>query len=66
MAYTIVLIVADTSTEPVVHLAAKVEAQKNQQRGNQRNEYCYDKSGFIHGISVSQQPGCQRHSHNTV
>jgi hypothetical protein len=37
MAYTIVLSIADTSTEPMVHLAAKVEAQKYQQRGNERN-----------------------------
>jgi hypothetical protein len=31
MAHTIVLTVADTSTEPMGHLAAKVEAEKNQQ-----------------------------------
>jgi hypothetical protein len=38
MAYTIVLTVVDTSTEPMSHLAAKVEAQKNQQSSNKRDQ----------------------------
>jgi hypothetical protein len=38
MAYTIVLTVAGTSTEPMSHLAAKVEAQKNQQSRDKRDQ----------------------------
>jgi len=66
MAYTIVLTVADTSTEPMGHLAAKVEAQKNQQRGNKRDQHRYNKSCFIHGMSISKQSGCSGTGDNIV
>jgi hypothetical protein len=55
VASTIVLIDTDTSTEPVCYLATKVEAQKNKQSCDKRDQKRYGESRFIHGMSVSQR-----------
>jgi hypothetical protein len=45
---------AGTSIKPVIHLVAKIEAQKGEQCGNNRNQDCDCERCFIHDNSITQ------------